>query len=180
MGQHLLDGDPAVRVLLQGHPNEVPRTARPLVHDEVVGHDPVDLRSLGDFEGIVAGQKLVGEGADGPGIYLLIVSLARNYLGWKVQRGATYGRPDVLGAVDRPSEVAYLDGTLHRLILTWLKIMFSGLMSRWMICFSCMWWMPNRICLTRKEVVSSVSLALPQIKLNNCPSAPTSITRYIF
>lgn len=112
VGQHLLDGDPPLRVFLQGHADEVSAAAGALVHDEVVSDYPVDLGPLGDPKGVVAGQQLVREGADGPGVDLLVVGLARNDLGREVEGRAADGGPDILGTVDRPPEVADLGRAL--------------------------------------------------------------------
>lgn len=128
------------------------------------------------FKGGATDKQLIGQNPDGPEIDLLIIALALEQLGGKVEGRATEGTPELflLDLIDCPSEIAQLDIALNKPMPTMMSTIFSGLISRCRIWFKCMQLTAYSKFLVMKEVASSVRFLCWAMMLYSCPSHPSS------
>ena len=64
------------------------------------------------LEGRVAHEELVAQDAQAPDVDFVVVGEVIDHLGGQVVKSAAEGLPPVIGGVDAPPEVSYLDSTL--------------------------------------------------------------------
>ena len=82
-----------------------------------------------DFEGIIGREELMSQGTDCPRVNFLVVLHSHKYLRGKVERSTADGRPEFLGTVHRPAEIAYFSHSLNKPRSTWQSTMFYNLIS---------------------------------------------------
>lgn len=74
-------------VLAEDEGHEASQFWRPLFHLEIFSDDLREFFFVLDVEGVLACEKLMGQGTDSPNIYLLIVVLSAENFRRKVKRG---------------------------------------------------------------------------------------------
>lgn len=97
-------------------------------------YDSVEVELWIDFERYLSDEAFVGHHSYGPDVYLFVVGSLGDQFRTVVKRSARNSSPHFVARVNCPPEVADFDCALNRKVSTNWKRMFSGLMSRCMIC----------------------------------------------